>query len=129
MSLLLYQLVPTVPLWLDELSIGNAINYYNSNTNSNSNRSLHASGVSYLVFSIHDSRSTMVGGGSTIPSPGMSLEQPLLGIGQLDLHGRQACSTHFIRGTVKYVLWRGFFSCRHLPKQGKNWDISPAPIR
>ena len=72
------------------------------------------------------------GGDTTIPSPGRAPKQPPPGIGLHNpLHGRQACPefNSFHQGVGKINPREGLFSCRPLPKRGKNCDIpSPPPI-
>ena len=67
----------------------------------------------------------------TIPSPGKSPKQLLLGIGIHDpLHGRQACPdfNSLYQGVGQISPRGGLFSCRPLSKRGQNGD-NPAPLK
>ena len=69
--------------------------------------------------------------GSTIPSTGMSQEQPLPGIGLYDpLHGRPACaeSSSYHQGIGQIFPTKMQFSCRVLPRDGIKLAPSPPSI-
>ena len=68
------------------------------------------------------------GGGSTIPPPRMSPEQPLLGIGlYVQLHERQACPkvNSFHEGVGQTFARDGLLSYRPLPERGQIFNPSP----